>query len=638
MKPIFLDYETLYTDEYSLRKMSAVEYILDPRFECHGCAVKIGYDGRPFWLDGNDLPRFFSKLDPNQVEFISHNALFDACITAWIYGFVPKRTGCTLSIARAVWGVLYKRLDLNNLSIKLGFGYKTGALPKVKGMTLEDIKLSGLYSEYVDYAINDVELCAKIYKRIVVDLKFPQRELDMLDMVMRMTIQPQFYLDGNLVREHLTEVVQQKDELLATAMLAGAGGKADLMSNEKFAELLRSTGVEPPMKVSPVTGLQAYAFAKTDEEFLALEEHPDPRVQALFAARLGHKTTLEESRSQRFIAISDLTWPDGVRGRMPMPLNYAAAHTFRLGGAWKLNVQNMRRGGKLRRALIVPDGHKVVTVDASQVEARGVAWISGQRNLVEQFARGEDVYASFASTVFGIRVDKKTHPTERFVGKQAILGLGYGLGWVKFQGRLKTDSKNQTGNMISLEDEAAIRVVDTYRNEYTMVPASWRKLNHNGILALAGQADPWVFGPVEFTHKEGIGYINLPNDMKLVYPEVHRIVEADGRANWVFKNKDMNKRIYGGYLMENIMQALCCILTMDTALRINQRLMRAGITLALQVHDELVYVVPNKFVDLVAQIVHQEMIYVPEWARSLHGMGFPIAAEVGIGNNYEEAK
>ena len=97
-----------------------------------------------------------------------------------------------------------------------------------------------------------------------------------------------------------------------------------------------------------------------------LAEHPDERVQAIVAARLGTKSTLEETRTERFIAISK-------RGRMPVPLRYYAAHTGRWGGDDKLNLQNLPRKSLLKEAIVAPDGYVLIDADSSQIEARTVA-------------------------------------------------------------------------------------------------------------------------------------------------------------------------------------------------------------------------------------------------------------------------
>jgi len=629
MKTLILDYETYYDDEYSLRKMTPVEYILDPRFEVTGCAFKEGVTGEPYWVDGPDLPAFFREQDPDVTLAVSHNALFDACISAWRYGFVPRLTTCTLSVSRAVLGHKLKALSLNSVAMHLGLGAKTDALIKAKGMRLADIKASGLYDRYVEYAKIDADLCAGIFDRLVKQGGFPVSELVIMNSVIRCATKPRFLLDSNVLAQHAFRVAQEKEQLLARIGV----DKKDLMSNDKFAGLLRAMGVEPPMKTSPVTGKQSYAFAKTDTAFLDLQEHPNPQVQALVAARFGHKSTLEETRTARLINIANLQWPAEAplptevrQGWMPIPLKYSGAHTHRLSGDWDLNAQNWPRGGELRRALIAPPGYKVVSGDKSQVEARLVAVQANEEQLVRQFADGEDVYSSFATTVFGYPVNKSL-TKERFVGKQAILGLGYGLGWMKFMDRLATDSENQLGFRISLEPSESQRIVNTYRNRYTMIPRTWRMLNDMGIPALASGAD-FTFGACRFE----LEAIVLPNGMRLFYHEL-RQQPGDKGLEWVFTYGGKLKRLYGGKLLENITQAIARIDTMEAAMRIEKRLDRAGIELAHQVHDELIFVVPDRFAEVVQGIVLEEMRKAPAWLPQA-----PLAAEVGMGLSYGEAK
>ena len=620
MKTVFIDYETYYDKEYSLRKMTPVQYVLDHRFECIGCAVKEGLDGEPYWVDGVDLPLFFADLNAHDTMLVSHNALFDACITAWRFNFHPRLTADTLSIARATIGHECKSLSLANVALKLGIGAKGGTVHKVEGMGSAAIKAAGLYDEYIQYALNDVELCAAIYRRLVVEeRKFPLKELAVMDMVIRCAIEPQMHLDQNVLALHLNNIKARKQQLLAQVGI----DKTELMSNDKFAQALRNLGVEPPTKVSITTGKEAFAFAKTDPAFMELLDHDDPQVQVLASARLGLKSTLEETRTERFTSIARLTWPSKKQGLMPMPLRYSGAHTHRLSGDWSLNVQNMPRGGELRRALIAPPGHVVLASDASQIEARIVAWIAGQLDLVEQFARGEDVYSSFASKVFGREINKKTDPAERFIGKTAILGLGYGLGWTKFQRTVKMQSKTQTGKLIDLSDEEALKIIQTYRTSYSEIPVTWRKLN-DAINVLSSGVGAFAIGPCIFEHKS----ILLPNGLRLNYHDL----KYDNNE-WTYTYAGKPKRLYGGSLLENIVQALARIVVMDAASRLRVKLAMYDVQLALQVHDELVYVVPEDIAKVCEQIALEEMSVRPGWAPTL-----PLAAEASYGKSYGDAK
>lgn len=618
MKTVFLDFETYYDSEYSLRRMTPVEYVLDPRFECIGCAVKEGLDGEAYWVDGQDLPFFFNDLDPKQTMLVTHNALFDMCIVAWRYNFVPKLMVDTLGVARATMGHRLKSLSLANVATALGLGVKGDTVHKVIGMNAVAIKQAGLYDSYIQYAINDVELCAGIYEKLVASRVFPVNELVVMDMVLRCAIEPQMLVDQNVLAEHLALVRAKKDALLQQVSLA----KEELMSNDKFAQALTNLGVEPPRKTSLTTGKETWAFAKTDPQFIELEEHENPQVQALVAARLGHKSTLEETRTERFLNISRLTWPGKQQALMPMPLRYSGAHTHRLSGDWNLNVQNMPRGGALRRALIAPPGHAILASDASQIEARIVAWLCGQHDLVQQFADGEDVYSSFASKIFKRKITK-ADKAERFLGKTCILGMGYGVGWEKFQRTVKLQSKAQAGQQIELSDGEAMNIVNLYRSTYAAIPSTWRVLNESINVLASGQGG-FSIGPCVW----GQGSISLPSGLKLNYHDLKR--EDDG---WVYTYAGKPKRLYGGALLENIVQSLARIVVMDAGVRLRKLLSAYDVQLALQVHDELVFVVPEDVAELCQKIALEEMSRRPSWAPEL-----PLAAEADFGPSYGDAK
>ena len=626
MRTVVLDFETYYDKEYSLRKMTPVEYILDPRYETIMCAVK-EMSGVPptYAVDGVDFEHWLKNAKLEDACVVSHNALFDMSILSWRYNVRPRLMIDTLGVSRALLAHRLKSLSLASVAQHLELGSKGHEVVNVIGMTRDDIKASGRWDDYVEYSKNDADLCAGIYDKLVRSGLFPIREIAVMDMVLRCATEPKFLLDQQAIATHLVDVQQKKLEVLASAMLCGAqNGKKDLMSNERFAEILRGLGVEPPRKISPATGLSAYAFAKTDKDFIALEEHPDPMVQVLVSARTGHKSTLEESRSQRLLNIANLTWRSNPQQRMPIPLRYAGAHTGRLSGDWKLNMQNLPRGGNLRRALIAPSNHKIITADAAQIEARIVAWICEQWDLVNDFAAGVDVYAKFASEIFGYPVSKKSHPNERFMGKTSILGLGYQVGSVKFQSTIESQSKLQLGQKIDMTLDDAGSIVDLYRNKYQQISSTWKRLQNNALPVLSGGRAGFTLGPCVFERHA----VLLPNGLRLHYHDLMFRNNADGFGEWTFLYGVEPKKLYGGKLLENIVQALARIITMDTALRVQKYF-----PLAMQVHDELVYVVPDSQVADLKALLEQEMCRCPTWAPDL-----PLAADIGEGETYGDAK
>lgn len=618
MKFFAVDFETFYSKEYSLRLMTIPEYVCDPRFEMIMCVVR-AENGIKFALSHEELVLFIASLEGEQVCFISHNALFDMFIMAAHYNYTPTLMIDTMGIARAMLRGKLRSVSLASVAMFLGLGVKGKAVHNVIGMSKAAIIAAGLWPSYVEYCKLDADLSWGIWEWAVKN-GFPMEEWVTMDQVIRMAVTPHWRLNPQLLAEYHSDVVAEKQQLIAAA---GLSSRDDLMSDAKLASLLQSRGVTPPTKTSPRTKQEIWAFAKTDIAFTELEEHPDPMVANVVSARLGVKSTIEETRSKRFLDLSLMKWPDGQTGKMTFPLRYSGAHTHRLSGDWDLNMQNLKRGGKLRQSLEVPEGKIYVGADASQIECRVEAALCKVELLLTKFRNKEDVYASFASQVFNIPgLTKHTHPDERFMGKTAVLGLGFNLGWVKFKGDVRSKALLELKKDIILSDEEAARIVNGYRTTYHEIPTAWRFFQ--SMIPMMTRKDCDVqWGPVRFQYQS----ILLPNGMKLYYEGLHY---DQARNQWMFTYAGKPKGIYGGKIMENIVQALARIITMSAARRVTAR---TGQRLALQVHDEIGYVVDLHLKEWMKEILLEEMTAVPYWLPNI-----PLAAEAGSGLTYGDAK
>lgn len=426
MDLITIDFETFYSQDFSLTKVTTEEYVRSPLFEVIGIGVKRNNEGTQWASGTHEQLKEWLQTEFNWEEsmVLAHNTMFDGAILHWIFDVNPRAYLDTLCMGRALHGVEVGG-SLKAMAERYGLGEKGTEVVNAKGKRRADFSEEEL-SRYGDYCINDVELTYKLFNILSKD--FPKQELKLIDTTLRMFIEPTLDLNLPLLESHLEEVQDRKHQLLEDA-----GVTRDLlMSNPKFAELLRGLGVEPPMKESPTTGKQTLALAKNDEGFKALQQHPDDRVQALVAARLGTKSTLEETRTQRFIDIAK-------RGKLPVPVRYYAAHTGRWGGDDKINLQNLPSRGananKLKRAIIAPEGHYIIDADSAQIEARVLAWLAGQEDLIEVFDKNNaeilagvdkkdfkyDPYKLMASRIYGKPPEDITD-SERFVGKTTILG------------------------------------------------------------------------------------------------------------------------------------------------------------------------------------------------------------------------
>jgi DNA polymerase len=420
-----------------------------------------------------------------------------------------------------------------------------------------------------------------------------------------MFTEPVLALDKAALETHLADVKRKKADLLGKALIS----KDNLMSNPQLAETLRSLGVEPPMKISPTTGKETFAFAKNDEEFKALLEHENIIVQAIIAARLGVKSTLEETRTERFIGISG-------RGLLPVPLRYYAAHTGRFGGDDKVNLQNLPRKSPLKKALKAPPGYMVIDCDSSQIEARTLAWLAGQWDLVEAFDKGEDVYKIMASSIYGVPVEEVTD-SQRFVGKTTILGAGYGMGPAKFQAQLKTFN-------VSMELDECKRIIAVYRETYPHIPKLWRDTGD----ALESLVVDNLTSIGEGMKLAVAGGIVLPNMLRLRYPNLRLILNDKGKQEMVYDTKKgravIPTRIYGGKCVENICQALARIIIANQMLMIARRY-----KVAMTVHDSVVVVAPQEEANEARAFVEQCMRIRPKWAAAL-----PLNCESKMGASY----
>ena len=601
MQILTIDFETFYSRTYSLSKMTTEEYVRGDEFQVVGVSVQVN-NGEPEWFSGSDEEtlRFLQKFEFDKNLALAHNAMFDAAILTWHYGIKPKGWLDTLSMGRALHGTEVGG-SLKVLAEHYELGVKGTEVENALGFRREDFSADHL-ARYGEYCRNDVALTYKLFSAM--SHQFPSAELKLIDLTIRMFSEPVLQLDVQVLERHMREVK------VAKASALGMYDRDTLMSNPKFADVLRTFGVEPPMKISPATGRETYAFSKTDEDFKALLDHPMPHVAALVSARLGTKSTIEETRTERFIGISQ-------RGSLPVPLRYYAAHTGRWGGDDKLNLQNLPRISSLKYAIIPPDGYVILDSDSSQIEARTVAWLAGQDDLVDAFEAGQDVYKIMASAIYGKSVGNVTKD-ERFVGKTTILGAGYGMGPVRFRDQLKTFG-------VTISEDESRHIIRTYRETYPKIPEFWRTAGVALEAVMNNQS--FAFGRDDVLLVDGRNGIKLPNSLYIKYPNL-RYKETDGKTEMVYNTKRgraiIDTRIYGGKVTENVCQALARIVIGYQMLFVAKKY-----KVVMTVHDAIACVAPKDEADRALEYVEMCMKLRPEWASDL-----PLNCEAGYGKSY----
>ena len=610
MDLITVDFETYYDKDFSLRKVTTEAYIRDPQFEVIGVGVKVN-DGQTEWASGTheQIKSYLHTFDWADAMLLCHNTMFDGAILAWIFDVRPRVLADTLCIARALHGVEVGG-SLHALTQRYNLGTKGTEVLDAKGKHRLDFTPEEL-GRYGDYCINDVELTYKLFMKMAKG--FPRQEMRIIDMTLRMFTEPMLDLDIGLLRQHLENTKKIKEDLITSSGVT----REQLMSNPKFAELLVSMNVEPPMKTSLTTGKETYAFAKNDEAFKALQEHDDPRVQALVTARLGTKSTLEESRTERFIGIAK-------RGLIPIPVRYYAAHTGRWGGDDKINIQNLpsrgANGKKLKSSIIAPVGYTLVDCDSSQIEARVLAWVAGQDDLVEAFANNEDVYIKMASKIYNVKEEDVTKE-QRFVGKSTILGAGYGMGAVRFAEQLKS-----FGTTISVDE--ARRIISIYREANWKISQFWR--NCQNMLVEMSRDTPISFGAKNIVKsvRTQTGYgVELPSGLVMRYDDLE-FEQGERGVEFSYKTRRGRTRIYGGKVTENVCQAIARCIMGEQMLAIAKKYKPV-----LTVHDSVVCCVPDDELDEARQYIEACMSTTPSWAE-----GMPITCESGIGKSYGDCE
>lgn len=689
-----LDFETHYSAEYGLKNLTTEAYVRDPRFEVIGVGVK--YAGRPsVWLEEWEFREWARGVEWSRVTLLTHHAHFDALILSHHFGIRPRFHLDTLSMGRALHGVEVGN-SLATLSTRYQIGTKGDEVTKTLGKRRADFTQTE-WERYGAYCNNDVELTRKLADKMLPG--FPVEELWLIDTTVRMFTEPVFSGDMDILEAALAQEKVHKASLLKRiAHHAGARPGATeeeikatvrevLGSSDKFADVLRKLGVEPPTK--PGKKGQIYAFAKTDPGMQTLLEDDRDEIRWLAEARLGVKSNIVETRVGRII------W-SAKRGPIPFYLRAYGAHTDRWSGSDGINPQNFNRGGAIRKAIIAPEGSVICVADSGQIEARVGAWVAGETTLLETFRRNDvkaaqykaafaakvatlghepskeesreidkalaalgiedgDFYSDVGSSFFGKKLSKKETPTERQVAKCMCLGLSFGMGWAKFAGELlkgmlgappvqftATDAGKYGVDTVAFERQYGDRVQD-------MITRGAR-VAYPELLIHAAVADYFVRlyrkrNPRIVAFWESMGRaiecmargeskqfgpvrstkygLVRPNGRVLRYPDLKR--HANGE--WTYAKGKKRAKIYGGLLTENVVQALARDIVAEQMLWIRA----AGHRIGTCTHDEIVCVAPAAAPCLAYMI--SRMRIPPAWCADL-----PLNAEGGFHRSYGSAK
>lgn len=625
-----LDFETYLDDEYSLSKMSTIEYINDPQFEFTG----VGWQ----WPDSNEI--YFEGGEKHTREAVGamkvnwfdettwliQNARFDVTILQTKFGIIPKYIIDLKDLACHYDARMSHRLkDMANM-----FGLK----PKGETMNFKGLRWVTMTLEQrqalKEYAINDVELETELAKILLPKLTNPKEELALARHTLDLWLHQSFNLDIDAAN---------KLRVAMRAKIAGAiqnsGHTPKELRSKKFVQYLNDIlpdGEKTPTKKNK-KGKDIPALAKTDEACQQLAIHPKKEIRDLITARLAVKSW--PTHVLRISTMMAQTKANG--GTLRVSLNYYGGHTGRWSGGEGYNLQNMAGEGQtgqendplmqqIRTLIKPPVGHVVCTVDSAQIEARVVAWLAGQQDLLDGFAAGKDVYSQFATTVFQhpVRKPRKSDPKtlysmlklRRGFGKQVILAAGYGMGAERFyQNCLKNPALRPFFDSGQYDFAFVKRLITTYRTTYPKIPEYWTKVEQAFRQALRFEHLIPEVGKTKFWCEGDTVHIQLPSGRVLYY----RHTKIDKKNSLKYHHGPL----WGGTITENIDQAISRDLLGYWILECE----KAGIPITLHIHDDTRTILPKDRAEEIAERQAAIMRTVPIWAKNL-----PVDTEIKIGD------
>lgn len=622
MKTLYIDLETYYDNLYSLRKISTVEYVFSEAFECYMASWAID-DGPVHVTHGQELPELMRLLPWAELRVVCHNVHFDAAVLAWHYRIPsPGAWGCSLASARMAHPE-WPRHSLDACSQQLGLQVKrTDVLHRMCGLRWRDAP-EALRRDVIAYAKADTENHREVWKQTSHKLigTFEGRRLDY---AVRLWTEPTLMVDPTILLGHKVKLVQDLSDSIAWLESKFGIDAAMLRSDDKLFAKCVELELDPPTKLNS-KGVQRPAFAKSDTDFIDWQADPDPVKCAIVDARLGVKSSLELHRVERLIKIAHTTG-----GVLPVPLVYGNTNTLRLAGGEKINLQNLPRFNKdgspptLKRSIHAPLDHKVVAVDASQIECRLNAWWAGEDLLLDCFREGRDAYCEFGTTMFQRSITKGM--PERHPSKVAVLSCGYGA-WVAAFERMLFANKVVPPRGMTLY-ELAYLAVTTYRRTYSKITVLWKLCEQMLPVLLDGDGGRKRFiGPVRFEK----GRITLPSGHEILYPGMgYEQDEMTGKWGYYWTRRGRKKKIYGSLIDENVVQSMAGDAVAEAWDRV---VLTYGRRIALQVHDELISVAHNDRADEAVRIMKLEMSCTPSWAP-----GLPLSAEGGHAVRYGDIK
>lgn len=688
---VVIDFETYWDSKtYTLSKMGPIEYVRNEKFTPQLCAFTLSNGSCCVdcsVVEHERLRTTFENLDTHDVAWCGHNMHgFDSLILSEFFDFHPQKIYDTIAMMR--WTGLSRVCRESHAALTefLGNGNKAAGTVVSDHKQWPDDFTPEERAFFIQYCKDDAGQC---YQNAQAMLPYMTPDaLRFMSITARMATEPSFVLDEDLLLEYLSDLDAAADkarqELMAMfSFQTNADMLAALRSADKFASMLRSLGIEPPLKESAaktktkreklqlaadagrpgaaeelenMQPVMTYAFSKTDVDFVLMQDHPDPRVALLVRTRLQLNSSIDRSRAETLLKFARMHKP------LPIMLGAWLAHTGRYSAGAsadagtktdKLQFQNLSKRDpskrKLRQAIKVPKGKVVVACDSSQIEARGLAFVANEVGLLTQFREGRDPYSELAETIFGVpwqdikagaKSGDKQMKMYRNTGKTGILSCGYGVGHHKYSNTLLRQGIHLHEDL-DRHHELARYAHGIYRAAHPNIVAFWKTAENVLEAMLRGESgtfggpnnDIYTFGimPVGPRTDLCVPSVRFPSGYILRYPGLR--AERNDRGKWQFvydTYKGASKiptHIYGGAFTNNLVQGLSFV---DVIMYQGCRMDEAGIKLACNIHDAWASVVPEEQGEYVKQQMLHYMSIVPP---ALNGL--PVACEAEIGTTFE---
>ncbi len=641
---VTLDFETYHDDEYCLKNMPTAEYIRDERFEFLSVSFKqSGYDTR-FSTDVPDtLGRMRERFGDNleRCTLCVQNHRFEMLVFKYIVGFEPKYVIDTMDLAGYVDPMAPRGLAA--IAPRYGCGEKGTALADVKGMHLDEIRRKGLLEGLREYNAQDVNLQDALLHKLLPRLTNPTQELYLMRHTMGLFLNPVLYVD----RERAIKFMETLSEMKTRNIPEGY--EEDNFKDLAFARIMKGfLGDDLPTKpgkptknMIPITGADNLipAFAKTDKGMVFILKHENELVRQLAQAKQDRQSfPAHIKRVQRIVTESDCR--DGTIG---IPLKYYGAHTGRVAGTGGINFLNFSGEDfmqEIKECMTPPPGYKFVVYDSAAIEARGVAWLARQDDLVQAFADGADVYCSLAQSITGMYT-RKPRPADppkiaagydirRTLGKVGILGNGYGMGEERAleQAWAKNPSLRPLIDSGQIDLNLMRKIKETYRSDYSMIPKLWNKLENAMRWVILRDDFADVNDRIRFErdpHEAGAVLMRLPSGRCMRYPRA-RISSGTGGIVWRPEGSTKDYHLWGGSLTENAVQALCRDIVMDQLKMVED----AGYPVIHHIYDSLVVLCEGGDEEACEEVVYDIMRTSSDWCLDL-----PLDAEGGTYNCFK---